>query len=650
MTGMEDRELLGRFASGALASAFSELVRRHVDHVYSSALRRVNGDHALAQDVTQTVFADLARQAGRIPADMPPGGWLHRHTGFVASKMIDRERRRRAREQEAARMNTHDSAAADTEWAATAPLLDAAMDELPASDRDALVLRFFEQRDFRSVGAVLGLSDDSAQKKVSRALDKLRAVLGRRGVVTAGGALASLLVVNAVHAAPAPLAAGVGTQALAEATTRGGTLGGALAGLGTAGRVKAAAAVAVLLVATAAGVKWVESRSVRDAALVEKPVVPVVVVKEPAPAPPPPAPVRPAVSQPATVPELVAAAAAEWRGGNQKVAATSRALGFLSRIPPAQVPEALDLAGKVNDVPTRILLFKHLLSLWAESEPMKALAWASRDVAVSQRADMCIGIMNAWSSHDAPAVQAYAGKMAAMTKPPDSESIIATVFRTIAQGSPADAFDRLGTLSTPSDRGQALRGMLETVATDADRETFLAAAAGLRDDELRLQARRAVVEQWVRRDAPAAAAWVEKTESEWERTRLMDSLGMVWLQSDPPRAAAWWAARAPGAETLVKIINVWAQQDPNAAGQWLATQPDGAGTDTARTTFARQVADLDPESALRWAETVSDAAARETTIDQVFSNWRSRNAAAASAFLGKSGWPAARVARLSERK
>ena len=101
MESESDRELLRQFVSGRSASAFEELVRRHLDPVFSAAVRRVNGDHALAKDVTQTVFVDFARKARRIPDDMPVGGWLHRHTGFVASKMIDKERRRRQREQEA---------------------------------------------------------------------------------------------------------------------------------------------------------------------------------------------------------------------------------------------------------------------------------------------------------------------------------------------------------------------------------------------------------------------------------------------------------------------------------------------------------------------------------------------------------------------
>ena len=150
----DDRELLRLYTQGSSATAFAEIVRRHLNPVYSTALRRVNGDHALAEDVTQTVFVDFARKAGGIGGDIPLGGWLHRHTGFVASKMIDRERRRRAREQEAVIMNDvmamESPQATDPVWTEAAPLLDEAIDALPASDRDALVLRFFEEKDWLS--------------------------------------------------------------------------------------------------------------------------------------------------------------------------------------------------------------------------------------------------------------------------------------------------------------------------------------------------------------------------------------------------------------------------------------------------------------------------------------------------------------------
>jgi RNA polymerase sigma factor (sigma-70 family) len=646
ITSAEDRDLLRRYAVEASVPAFDELVRRHLDHVFSSSLRRVNGDHALAQDVTQTVFIDFARKAGRIAPDVPPGGWLHRHTGFVASKMIDRERRRRAREQAAATMNTVPiSTPADPEWSATAPLLDAAMDALPASDRDAIVLRFFEKMDFRSVGAALGMSDDSAQKKVSRAIDKLRGLLGRRGVASTSGALASLLAMHSVEAAPGALAGQISAQSLAGAATAGGTLGGAILGLSTAARVQGAAAVvAVAVVAGLAVPRFFppeEPAEITSRSPVPTPNTLPAPATSPDPIPPQPAP------QPLGVEALVAAAAAEWRGGNEGVTATGKALGFLSQITSAQMPEALEITAKLTDEPARALLTKHLLSHWAESEPRQAMAWATSDASQAHRADVVQGVLTAWAGRDPGAVMGWAGKTGTAQRTRLSESVIATVFRTLAKDDPATAIARLYSLASPGDRGQALRGILDTVQTEDDRERISSVIATIADDEIRVQARRAMVEQWARRDAPAAAAFVEKSEPAWERTRLMDSLGLTWLQSDPLPAAEWWVAHAPGGDTLVKIINVWAQQDPNAAGLWLGTQPPGASSDTARMTFARQVADLDAESALRWAESVTDAPMREEAINHIFTTWRTRDAAGATAFLQKSGWPAERVEHLT---
>ena len=648
ITPAEDRELLRDYVERASATAFDELVRRHLDHVFSAALRRVNGDHALAKDVMQTVFIDFARKAGRIAPDVPPGGWLHRHTGFVASKMIDRERRCRGREKEAAAMNmiAH-SSSNDPEWESTAPLLDAAMDALPASDRDAIVLRFFERKDFRSVGVALGMSDDSAQKKVSRAIEKLRKVLNRRGVASTGGALAGVLAARSVEAAPPSLAGEISAQSLAGAATSGGTLAGALAGLDTAARIKAAvAAVGLATAAAFAGPLFMPPRIPlprvdtapgprgRAAEIVER--------EGPRAQAPTPRP----VSQPMDVAALVAAAAAEWRGGWETIAGTAKALGFLSRITPGQMPRALAITAELKDEPAQALLSRYLLSHWAESEPREAMAWARGDESNVHQVDVVQGILEAWAGRNPEAVMGWKRSATKVRPVRVSESVLGTVFRTMAKDDPEKALSRLVELPSPNHRGLALRGILDTVQTDADREKITAMIAGIREDDIRIQARRAVIEKWARRDAPAAAAFVEMAEPAWERTRLMDSLGLTWLQSDPASAAQWWVAHAPGPDTLVKIINVWAQQDPNAAGAWLGRRAPGPSSDAARMTFARQVADLDPESALRWAETVSEAGMREGTIDHVFANWHLRNPAQARAFLRQSGWPVERVARL----
>jgi len=168
-------QLLRAYTAENSEEAFKGLVDGHIGLVYSIALRIVRGDVALARDVTQMVFTDLARKARTLPTNAVLSGWLYRHTNFTASKLLRGESRRRVREKEAAEMNALDES--DTVWEQLMPLLDSAIGSLSARDRDAVVMRFFDKQDFRSLGATLKLTEDAAQKRVSRALEKLRRYL-----------------------------------------------------------------------------------------------------------------------------------------------------------------------------------------------------------------------------------------------------------------------------------------------------------------------------------------------------------------------------------------------------------------------------------------------------------------------------------------
>ena len=216
----DGHQLLADYVNSGSETAFAELVARYVDLVYSSALRLVNNDAHRAEDVTQTVFADLARAARSLSPNVMLGGWLHRHTCFVASKTMRAERRRQAREQIAVEMNSNEDHSG-AELASLAPILDDAINHLATEDRAAILLRFFEQRDFRSVGQALGSSEEAARKRVSRALEKLQLLLGKRGVALSVAALGAALTTQAVTAAPAGFAAGVAATALAGAATAG---------------------------------------------------------------------------------------------------------------------------------------------------------------------------------------------------------------------------------------------------------------------------------------------------------------------------------------------------------------------------------------------------------------------------------------------
>ncbi len=241
----ESQKLLAEYAGNGSEAAFRELVERYINLTYSAASRLVDGDAHLAQDVTQIVFADLARMARALPSGVMLGGWLHRHTCFVAMKLKRGERRRQSRERQAVEMNAlRDHTGANL--AQLAPVLDEAINRLGANDRAAILLRFFEQRDLRSVGEVLGISENTARMRVARALEKLRPLLESRGVSLSAAALGAALAGEAVTAAPAGLALAI-SSAAAAAAAGGGIITLNLLGALAMSKLKAIAVGTLLL-------------------------------------------------------------------------------------------------------------------------------------------------------------------------------------------------------------------------------------------------------------------------------------------------------------------------------------------------------------------------------------------------------------------
>jgi RNA polymerase sigma factor (sigma-70 family) len=192
--------------------AFAELVHRHVDFVHSAALRMVRDAH-LAEDVTQDVFIALAQNALKLTARPVLSGWLHRTAQNLAANAVRSDLRRRVREQKAATMNELVSAASDALWENIAPQLDAALGELNESDRDALLLRYFERKSTQEMAQILGLSDEAAQKRVNRAVERLRDHFSKRKVAIGASGLAVVISANAVQSAPVGLATNISSNA-----------------------------------------------------------------------------------------------------------------------------------------------------------------------------------------------------------------------------------------------------------------------------------------------------------------------------------------------------------------------------------------------------------------------------------------------------
>ncbi len=196
--------LVREFAASQSEPAFAALVERHIALVHSAALRQA-GDAHLAEEITQAVFIILARKAASLGPKTVLSAWLYRTTRYAAADALRARRRRQAREQEAHMQSILNQPDADI-WAQLAPLLDDALAELGETDRAALVLRFIENKTAREIAGALRMEEAAAQKRVARALEKLRAIFVKRGIALTATVIAGAVAANSVQAAPAGLA------------------------------------------------------------------------------------------------------------------------------------------------------------------------------------------------------------------------------------------------------------------------------------------------------------------------------------------------------------------------------------------------------------------------------------------------------------
>src|SRR5688500_2239409 len=209
---MDDLELLWEYERSGDSHAFARVAERYVDLVYSAALRQVRDPH-LAQDVTQAVLIILMNKAWRLPAGTVVAAWLLKVTRYTAIDALKLQGRRRHHEQRAAQRPgeaLHPPGGETTEavkWDDVAPLVDEALMKLHAADRDVVVLRYLLGKSTQEIAWVLGIAEDAARQRISRAMTKLRAVLARRGVSGARQAdeasLGAIMVAHAVQHAPA---------------------------------------------------------------------------------------------------------------------------------------------------------------------------------------------------------------------------------------------------------------------------------------------------------------------------------------------------------------------------------------------------------------------------------------------------------------
>lgn len=219
MQELDDNSLLREYAEKHSEEAFAALVTRHINKVYSVALRHTHNPGE-AEEITQAVFVILARKAHRLGKKVVVSGWLYQTARLASVTYLRSEIRRARREQEAHTMQTILNEPDET-WTEIAPLLDAAMARLNATDRHAVVLRYFDGKSMREVGEALGATEDAVKKRLGRALEKLQRFFAKRGALSTTAIIAGSISSNSVQAAPPALANSVTAAAIAKGAAAG---------------------------------------------------------------------------------------------------------------------------------------------------------------------------------------------------------------------------------------------------------------------------------------------------------------------------------------------------------------------------------------------------------------------------------------------
>jgi len=218
---MQDDQLLTHYARTGSDAAFSQIIARHLPLVYRTCRRELGSD-TLAEDAAQVVFLLLARKAKTLRAGPSLAGWLFQTARFVAKDVRKQEARRTRREEAVMQETIHAPTVPASEWNTIEPLLNAALSSLKPADRDAVLLRFLEGHTLTETGALLGVSEDAARMRVTRALEKLRRYLSSHGAAVTSVVLTGFLTTEAAHPIPAHAAETI-TQGTLQAISTGPT-------------------------------------------------------------------------------------------------------------------------------------------------------------------------------------------------------------------------------------------------------------------------------------------------------------------------------------------------------------------------------------------------------------------------------------------
>lgn len=616
---MDDHGLLQEYRVNRSETAFAELVERHIKLVYGTAFRVV-GEAQWAQDVAQSVFVELAKKAETVRDGNALAGWLYRTTRCRAANLVRSESRRRQREKEAmsrARIAANDSINAID------PLLDEAIEQLNEGEQNVIALRFLEGRSLREVGEALAVSEDAAQKRVSRVVEKLRAFLVGRGVVVSSAVLCSAISAQAVPSVPVGLAASISHASLAGVVGAGSS--GTIAIVESVVMTKAkttlisavaAAAVVATLVQTGKVATLQRQIGVLQSQQAED-------RRSQARLSPMRAPAKLAateieqITSSRSLSELDTLVRTMARRSNWRRFQDWRE--FILTLAPGDIAKALAAVENLNDDEAQTVFRWDLLEHWARSEPMAALEYAQTISGDSHREHATVKVLKVFGMNDPARARDWvrglpAGGLRALA--------LRTIITCSGGADPAAAFELVQSLGPAAWQGVWPENLFSAWA-GADLSTALARAAEVPLADKRLDSYGSVIKTWAGDDPTAALKWVAAMPVGNPREQLFEVAIKAWAQSDPQSAIAYAfdlpSSHLPKNEAKA-MLERWATVAPEAVLAWSENLKDPADQQGARRAALLALAKNKPADAIAAAPALSETA-RSEVIQAAACGW-----------------------------
>lgn len=627
----DDAELLRKYVTDGTEAAFEELVARHVDLVYSAAVRQMGGDVQSAQDVMQMVFIDLARKARGLTHHNSLAGWLYTSVRYAAATVRRSNQRRQKHEWEARTMDEHNHPDADADWAKLKPILDESMLALGEKDRHAILLRFFERKTLVEVGHSLGMSESAARKRLERGLEKLRLLLKHRGITSTGAALGALLTAQAVTAAPPGAAAILTSTSLAAATASLGSAGSLLESLKLAKLQTTIVGLSLFLAGVATPVALNHSWSAAKVAI-------------------PPTGFQAANQQPGSIGPGVAPQAetnsplgilAEWlrRADRGKKMYQGLPAAFdedelrvlVWSLPAEDYPKAWHLGDNLHYVDLREHFGLCMLVCWSELDPRAALA-AAVNLNNGWKLGAPLLVLESWARRDPTAALAWI-RFSAPEKV--YAKALSSVIPELAKRDPQAAIAALEEIPPGQRRWTAFSGAVQQWAGQAP-SSAAKYVAGLPATWQRSELMACVSAQWAQKDPDAAFEWSQKLPSGRDREAALVATVSAASQASPDRAAGYVDQLGDPRlfPFIPDIMKNWAESDLSAAVQWaqvLWTKTDLAETSNhgplgqATYSLLQEWCKKDAPHAAEFAAALADPAVRQDGIQAVVANWSGKD-------------------------